>query len=164
MCRCLDIDLRGQTSASYNMRLNYERCLLEFEGYLAAGAFSADVAAGRAPAADAERPYKPRAVPAALRERASRGAAAASPTLDAEAAPGFSALQGLDEAGGAGLSFTEMLLGDDDVIELGPPPPPPLAAALTRALTVRTGGNPKLCSGSYAGHSDGYLWLQAAHV
>ncbi|KAK9821217.1 hypothetical protein WJX81_001314 [Elliptochloris bilobata] len=137
VCRCLDIDLRGQTSASYNMRLNYERCLLEFEGYLAAGAFSSDLAAGLAPSANAEKPYEPRAVPPAPREpRSTRGAAAAaSPTPDAEGAPETLALQGMDgEAGGAGLSFTEMLLGEDEPMEAGPPPPPPLAAALTRAL------------------------------
>jgi hypothetical protein len=49
VCRSLAIDLSGQTSASYNMRLNYERCLLDFENYLACGQFQADVAAGRAP-------------------------------------------------------------------------------------------------------------------
>lgn len=37
VCRCLPVDLTGQTSASYNMRLNYERCLLDFENYLACG-------------------------------------------------------------------------------------------------------------------------------
>ena len=31
------MDLTGQTSASYNMRLNYERCLLDWENYLACG-------------------------------------------------------------------------------------------------------------------------------
>ena len=31
------MDLTGQTSASFNMRLNYERCLLDFENYLACG-------------------------------------------------------------------------------------------------------------------------------
>lgn len=49
ICRSLDLDLRGQTSASYNMRLNYEKCLLEFEKYLAFGQYSADLAAGTAP-------------------------------------------------------------------------------------------------------------------
>ena len=37
ICRCLPVDLTGQTSASYNMRINYERCLLDFENYLACG-------------------------------------------------------------------------------------------------------------------------------
>jgi len=45
----LELDLTGQTSASYNMRLNYEKCLLEFEKYLAFGQYSADLAAGTAP-------------------------------------------------------------------------------------------------------------------
>ncbi len=38
VCRCLPgVDLTGQTSASFNMRLNYERCVLDFENYLACG-------------------------------------------------------------------------------------------------------------------------------
>lgn len=50
ICRCLpQLDLSGQTSASYNMRLNYERCLLDFENYLASGQYEADLAAGKAP-------------------------------------------------------------------------------------------------------------------
>lgn len=54
------MDLRGQTSASFNMRQNYERCLFEFEDYLATGAYVADVNAGRAPSADAIVPFQPR--------------------------------------------------------------------------------------------------------
>ena len=46
VCRCLDVDLTGQTSASFNMRQNYERCLFEFEDYLSSGAYIADVNAG----------------------------------------------------------------------------------------------------------------------
>ena len=46
VCRSLELDLRGQTSASYNMRLNYEKSLLDFEHYLSSGAYAADVAAG----------------------------------------------------------------------------------------------------------------------
>lgn len=46
VCRALNLDLKGQTSASYNMRLNYEKTLLEFENYLSSGQYSADVAAG----------------------------------------------------------------------------------------------------------------------
>ena len=57
VCRCLDVDLTGQTSASFNMRQNYERCLFEFEDYLASGAYVADVNAGRAPSADAIAPF-----------------------------------------------------------------------------------------------------------
>ncbi|KAL4434798.1 hypothetical protein ABPG77_005325 [Micractinium sp. CCAP 211/92] len=50
ICRCLPgVDLTGQTSASYNMRLNYERCLLDFESYLACGQYERDLAAGCAP-------------------------------------------------------------------------------------------------------------------
>ena len=49
VCRCLEVDLTGQTSASYNMRLNYEKCLHEFESYLASGQFAAELAAGSAP-------------------------------------------------------------------------------------------------------------------
>lgn len=49
ICRCLRLDLSGQTSASYNMRLNYERCLLDFENYLACGQYEADLAADKAP-------------------------------------------------------------------------------------------------------------------
>ena len=44
--------MTGQTSASYNMRLNYERCLLEFEHYLASGQYSTELAANEAPSAD----------------------------------------------------------------------------------------------------------------
>ena len=49
VCRNLNIDLSSQTSASYNMRLNYERCLLDFENYLACGQYEADLSVGRAP-------------------------------------------------------------------------------------------------------------------
>ncbi|KAK9803241.1 hypothetical protein WJX73_008882 [Symbiochloris irregularis] len=51
ICRCLEVDLTGQTSASYNMRLNYEKCLLEFEMYLASGQYIADLAAAAVPSA-----------------------------------------------------------------------------------------------------------------
>ena len=57
VCRCLDVDLTGQTSASFNMRQNYERCLFQFEDYLASGAYVADVNAGCAPSADAIAPF-----------------------------------------------------------------------------------------------------------
>ncbi len=57
VCRCLDVDLTGQTSASFNMRQNYERCLFQFEDYLASGAYVADVNAGRAPSAEAIAPF-----------------------------------------------------------------------------------------------------------
>lgn len=60
VCRCLGVDLRGQTSASFNMRQNYERCLFEFEDYLSTGAYIADINAGRAPSADAILPFQPR--------------------------------------------------------------------------------------------------------
>lgn len=53
VCRSLEVDLTGQTSASYNMRLNYEKCLLEFEVYLASGQYAQDLAAGTAPSPDA---------------------------------------------------------------------------------------------------------------
>lgn len=46
------MDLTGQTSASYNMRLNYEKCLLDFEQYLASGRYNADLAVGTAPPTD----------------------------------------------------------------------------------------------------------------
>ena len=52
VCRCLEVDLTGQTSASYNMRLNYEKCLLEFEMYLASGQYEIDLSVGNAPSAD----------------------------------------------------------------------------------------------------------------
>ena len=52
VCRSLGVDLTGQTSASYNMRVNYEKCLLDFEHYLASGQYAADVAAGVAPSPD----------------------------------------------------------------------------------------------------------------
>ena len=64
VCRALEVDLTGQTSASYNMRLNYEKCLLEFEGYLASGQYDIDVSMGTAP-----NPYeaRPAALPASRR-------------------------------------------------------------------------------------------------
>ena len=52
MCQSLEVDLTGQTSASYNMRLNYEKCLLEFECYLASGQYDIDVSMGTAPSPD----------------------------------------------------------------------------------------------------------------
>jgi ARID/BRIGHT DNA binding domain len=47
ICRMLRLDLKGQTSASYNMRINYEKCLLDFERYVTSGEYSVDLAAGR---------------------------------------------------------------------------------------------------------------------
>lgn len=132
VCRCLDIDLRGQTSASYNMRLNYERCLLEFEGYLAAGAFSADLADGRAPRSDEEAPYEPR--PAPPRSRAGAAAGATPPPLDAAAAAAAGGGTAAEAPAGGELSFTEMLLGEEP--EPGEPAPT-LTDALTRALQAR---------------------------
>lgn len=52
ICRSLDLDLRGQTSASFNMRLNYERCLLDFEHYISNGQYLSDLATQRAPSTD----------------------------------------------------------------------------------------------------------------
>ena len=50
ICKAMpSLDLSGQTSASYNMRSNYERCLLDFENYLASGQYEEDVKGGRAP-------------------------------------------------------------------------------------------------------------------
>jgi hypothetical protein len=49
VAKSLNVDLTGQTSASFNMRLNYERCLLDFENYLACGQYEADVAEDKAP-------------------------------------------------------------------------------------------------------------------
>lgn len=46
------MNLSGQTSASYNMRVNYERCLLEFEHYISNGQYLADLAASKAPSPD----------------------------------------------------------------------------------------------------------------
>lgn len=43
VCRTLNVNLTGQTSASYNMRLNYEKCLLDFEHYLAKGEYTREV-------------------------------------------------------------------------------------------------------------------------
>ena len=37
VAKSLGVNLTGQTSASFNMRLNYERCLLDFENYLCCG-------------------------------------------------------------------------------------------------------------------------------
>ena len=34
VCRSLGHDLSGQTSASFAMRQNYERCLLDYEAFL----------------------------------------------------------------------------------------------------------------------------------
>ncbi len=48
----MGVNLAGQTSASYYMRLNYERCLLEFEHYISNGQYLADLAANAAPSPD----------------------------------------------------------------------------------------------------------------
>lgn len=40
ICRTLGVDLTGQTSASYNMRVNYEKCLMDFEEYMASGQYA----------------------------------------------------------------------------------------------------------------------------
>ena len=63
VCRALGVDLTGQTSASYNMRLNYEKCLLDFEAYLISGNFIIDTAAGRAPSADMVTAFAPTDAP-----------------------------------------------------------------------------------------------------
>lgn len=49
VCRTLNVNLKGQTSASYNMRLNYEKCLLDFEHYLLSGRYNQDLQNGTAP-------------------------------------------------------------------------------------------------------------------
>lgn len=49
VCRTLNVDLKGQTSASYNMRLNYEKCLLDFEHYLSSGRYTQELQNGTAP-------------------------------------------------------------------------------------------------------------------
>ena len=47
VCRVVKPDLTGLTSASYNMRHNYEKCLLEFEDYMASERYTVDMEAGR---------------------------------------------------------------------------------------------------------------------
>lgn len=49
VAKSLNVNLTGQTSASFNMRLNYERCLLDFENYLCCGQYDEDVADNKAP-------------------------------------------------------------------------------------------------------------------
>ena len=49
VAKSLNVNLKGQTSASFNMRLNYERCLLDFENYLCCGQYEEDVADNKAP-------------------------------------------------------------------------------------------------------------------
>ena len=49
VCRCTGVALSGLTSASNGMRINYERCLLEFENYICSGQYTVDEAAGRGP-------------------------------------------------------------------------------------------------------------------
>ena len=46
VCRALVSDLTGQTSASYNMRINYEKCLLDFEVYMTSGQYAEDLGNG----------------------------------------------------------------------------------------------------------------------
>ena len=49
VAKSLGVNLTGQTSASFNMRLNYERCLLDFENYLCCGQYEEDLADNKAP-------------------------------------------------------------------------------------------------------------------
>lgn len=57
VCRTLDVNLKGQTSASYNMRLNYEKCLLDFEHYLSSGTFNQELENGCAPSSTDLEPF-----------------------------------------------------------------------------------------------------------
>ena len=57
VCRTLNVNLKGQTSASYNMRLNYEKCLLDFEHYLSSGRYSQELKDGSAPSCSVYEPY-----------------------------------------------------------------------------------------------------------
>jgi len=49
VAKSLNVNLTGQTSASFNMRLNYERCLLDFENYLCCGQYDEDASNNKAP-------------------------------------------------------------------------------------------------------------------
>ncbi|KAK9824407.1 hypothetical protein WJX72_010057 [[Myrmecia] bisecta] len=148
VCRCLGLDLRGQTSASYNMRLNYEKCLLDFEAYLASGDYTADLAADTAPSTDSiteqERKsmvatYTPGNVGLGPSRLASASLPGSAPQLRASRDPrlageGGSAGYNPSTASGAwtaaeledNMSFTDLLTGplDGDLPMAAPRPPP----------------------------------------
>ncbi|KAK9851880.1 hypothetical protein WJX84_003835 [Apatococcus fuscideae] len=126
VCRSLEVDLTGQTSASYNMRLNYEKCLLEFESYLASGQFAAELAAGSAPSSQSigHSFAKPAVIvgaggssssagPARFSQGAGQPHAAPPSTFQPYPGPGASS-PGAADADGASLSFTELLNLDGD--------------------------------------------------
>ncbi|KAK9833054.1 hypothetical protein WJX74_005940 [Apatococcus lobatus] len=140
VCRCLEVDLTGQTSASYNMRLNYEKCLLEFESYLASGQFAAELAAGSAPTHQSlgHSFAKPAMIVGAGVPSSSAGpsrlgqpqtaAAAVFTPFDSASAPNAPS-PGRAEAPDAGLSFTELLTMDGDALTPAQPNAPPTATA-----------------------------------
>lgn len=126
VCRSLDLDLRGQTSASYNMRLNYEKSLLDFEHYLSSGSYAADLAAGKEPRHDVVMEL-PRSGGASLRSTPVSLPAAQLPQPPLVAQPPPAAPPAPPpEAPGRAMSFTALLVGGDDE---APPASQPVAAA-----------------------------------
>lgn len=97
VCRSLNVDLRGQTSASYNMRLNYEKCLLEFERYCASGQYEADVANGCAPSPDTIN--QPIRLPGEPRSKPHQAGSSSSPAVS-----GLTGGCGSEHGGATGLA------------------------------------------------------------
>ena len=67
----MEVDLTGQTSASFNLRTNYDKIMLTFEHYLASPAYARDLLSGTAPAIDMLEPLATRQV--VTRQRGGRG-------------------------------------------------------------------------------------------
>ena len=67
----MGVDLTGQTSASFNLRTNYDKILLTFEHYLASPVHARDLLSGTAPATDVLEPLATRQV--VVRQREGRG-------------------------------------------------------------------------------------------
>lgn len=59
ICKCLDVDLTGMTSASYSLCRQYERCLLDFEAYITSGQYADEVAMSMAPSPESAMLYTP---------------------------------------------------------------------------------------------------------
>ena len=67
----MGVDLTGQTSASFNLRTNYDKIMLSFEHYLASPAYARDLLSGTAPATDMLEPLATRQV--VIRQPEGRG-------------------------------------------------------------------------------------------
>eukprot|EP00210_Caulerpa_lentillifera_P005494 g5254.t1 len=123
VCRTLDVNLTGQTSASYNMRQNYEKCLLDFEHYLSFGKYSQDLENGCAPSLTELEPF-----PLKLRGEMESGDAMDVRPMDNKTPPYKELEQQMITRGAKrskaavleNLTMTQLLMGDGCLTDFPP--------------------------------------------